>query len=210
MVIKEENIELELLDECFTIHKSYRKQKYLIGGVSKELFEIEEYTKVPDLEDEYWLDVLGWRGYMVSNLGRVKSCYLTHESLLKKQKNENGYETVVLYNNNYKKKLLVHRIVADNFLLNPEDKPTVDHINRKRDDNRLCNLRWATHKEQGENKSEYTRPTKVVGKDIRTGNIKIVFDSYADGERFGFNPKAISSNVNGHTESYKGLKFTAV
>ena len=209
-MIREENIEHDLFLSGFTTYESSKKYKYSIDAINEDLFEIEEYTKVPDLEGEYWIDVLDWHGYMVSNLGRVKSCYQTHESLLKKQKNENGYETVVLYNNNYKKKLLVHRIVADNFLLNPEDKPTVDHINRKRDDNRLCNLRWATHKEQGENKSEYTRPTKVVGKDIRTGNIKIVFDSYADGERFGFNPKAISSNVNGHTESYKGLKFTAV
>lgn len=209
MVIKEENIELELLDECFTIHESYRKQKYLIGGVSKELFEIQEYTKVPDLEDEYWVDVLDWHGYMVSNLGRVKSCYLTHEILMKPQKDENGYERVVLSNGTYQKQLSVHRIVADNFLLNPDNKPTVDHINRKRDDNRLCNLRWATHKEQGENKSEYTKPTKVVGKDT-TGNIKIVLDSYVDGKRLGFNPKAISANVNGHTINYKGLKFTAV
>lgn len=209
-MIREENIEPDLFLSGFTTYKSSRKYKYSIGGINEDLFEIEEYTKVIDLEGEYWSDILDWNGYMVSNLGRVKSLYQTHESLLKPQKNENGYETVLLSNNTYQKRLLVHRIVADNFLLNPEDKPTVDHINRKRADNRLCNLRWATHKEQSENKPEYTRPTKVVGKDIKTGNIKIVFDSYAEGERFGLNPKAISSNVNGHTESYKGLKFTTV
>lgn len=209
-MIREENIEPDLFLSGFTTHKSSRKYKYSIDAINEELFEIEEYTKVPDLEGEYWIDVLDWHGYMVSNLGRVKSCYQTHESLLKPQKDMNGYESVVLSNSTYQKRLSVHRIVADNFLLNPEDKPTVDHINRKRDDNRLCNLRWATHKEQGENKSEYTKPTKVIGKDIRTGNIKIVFDSYAEGKRFGFNPIAISSNVNGHTEYYKGLKFTAV
>lgn len=209
-MIREENIEPDLFLSGFTTYESSRKYKYSIGAINEDLFEIEEYTKVPDLEGEYWIDVLDWHGYMVSNLGRVKSCYQTHESLLKPQKDMNGYESVVLSNSTYQKRLSVHRIVADNFLLNPEDKPTVDHINRKRDDNRLCNLRWATHKEQGENKSEYTKPTKVVGKDIKTGNIKIVFDSYAEGKRFGFNPIAISSNVNGHTESYKSLKFTAV
>lgn len=59
----------------------------------------------------------------------------------------NGYRAVKILG----KKYHVHRIVAEVFLPNPENKPTVDHINRIRDDNRLCNLRWATHKEQNEN-----------------------------------------------------------
>jgi hypothetical protein len=47
----------------------------------------------------------------------------------------------------------VHRLVAEVFCDNPECKPTVDHINRVRDDNRAENLRWATHHEQRENSS---------------------------------------------------------
>lgn len=50
-----------------------------------------------------------------------------------------------------KKHYLVHRLIAEAFLDNPGDKPTVDHINRNRSDNRVENLRWATHKEQNEN-----------------------------------------------------------
>lgn len=57
------------------------------------------------------------------------------------------YRTVGILGKYYK----VHRLVADVFLSNPENKPTVDHINRVRDDNRVCNLRWATYKEQQEN-----------------------------------------------------------
>lgn len=45
----------------------------------------------------------------------------------------------------------VHRLVCEAFHPNPEDKPTVDHINRVRTDNRACNLRWATRHEQNEN-----------------------------------------------------------
>lgn len=60
---------------------------------------------------------------------------------------KNGYRTVRIRGKDYK----VHRLVAETFIPNPENKPTVDHINRIRDDNRICNLRWATQKEQVEN-----------------------------------------------------------
>lgn len=58
-----------------------------------------------------------------------------------------GYRVICLRGKMYK----VHRLVAEAFIPNPDGKPTVDHINRVRDDNRVCNLRWATHTEQREN-----------------------------------------------------------
>ena len=60
-----------------------------------------------------------------------------------------GYRIIRIRGKNYS----VHRLLAEAFLPNPENKPTVDHIDRIKDDNRVCNLRWATYHEQVENSS---------------------------------------------------------
>lgn len=64
------------------------------------------------------------------------------------RKNDKGYmEVKFLY-----KHRLVHRIIAEAFLENPNKYKTVDHINRNRSDNNLSNLRWANQKMQSDNK----------------------------------------------------------
>lgn len=60
-----------------------------------------------------------------------------------------GYLRVKIDGKGYK----VHRLVAETFIENPENKPTVDHIDRDKTNNNVSNLRWATMKEQRENTS---------------------------------------------------------
>ena len=85
---------------------------------------------------EIYKSVKGYSNYEVSNLGNVRN--KKQGNVLNGCNNNHGYKTVALQ----KKKLLVHRLVAIAFIDNPLNKLEVDHINSKRDDNRLSNLRW--------------------------------------------------------------------
>ena len=61
-----------------------------------------------------------------------------------------GYKKVVLTRNGKRRNFTVHRLVALAYIPNPECKPTVNHINGVKDDNRVENLEWSTYKEQKE------------------------------------------------------------
>lgn len=84
--------------------------------------------------------------YEISRDGHVRNRYTQH--LLKIHRYWDGYVYVRLkdVNGDYKN-VKIHRLVALTFIPNSDNKPCVDHINRKRDDNRIENLRWCTVRE---------------------------------------------------------------
>lgn len=104
------------------------------------------------MENEIWKPVVGYEGrYEVSSLGRVRS--LNYEGrkgvvIVRRPTLSNfGYHRIGLIIGKSRKTFMVHRLVAEAFIPNPEGKPFIDHINGVRTDNRVENLRWCTRVE---------------------------------------------------------------
>ena len=124
-----------------------------------------ENLDLADMEGEIWKPINGHEKlYQVSNFGRVKSlgrevklsyarignAIMTYPSAIMKQSiNAHGYLVVSLTDENGEPKVRrVHRLAGIAFLDNPENKPTVDHMDTDKLNNELWNLQWATSKEQ--------------------------------------------------------------
>ena len=107
------------------------------------------------MENEVWKDIEGYEGrYQVSNIGRVRSLSLGkiakfrpehHGRVLKPYLTRYGYYVVDLfYDTNKKRHHLVHRLVAQAFIPNPDNLPQINHKNEIKTDNRVENLEWCT------------------------------------------------------------------
>jgi hypothetical protein len=145
-----------------------------------------------------WKDIEGYVGiYQVSNLGRVKSLSKSYfsgkkhsvfksfqEMILKDIYNKDSYHQVCLYNQGICEKRYVHRLVAEAFLVNPDNKPEVNHKDGNKSNNNVINLEWSTRLENQKHASKkglVAKGEKVHGSFLKKEDVLSIRKLYQEG-----------------------------
>lgn len=109
----------------------------------KEKLWYKDTIELLSNKTEEWKNIVEYEGlYEVSNLGRVRNCNTS--KLVRQSVVISGYKRVTLHKNNIPKTKLVHRLVADAFLPNPDKLPIVNHKDANKLNNIVANLEWCT------------------------------------------------------------------
>lgn len=163
----------------------------------------------------------GYDRYNVDVNGVVRN---EHGRELKHDVTHDGYHRVTLYNNGKSKHIPVHRLVANAFIPNPENKPTVNHKNGDKSDNRVSNLEWSTRSENSQHAYDnglnrchftcedrqrgWTTLSKTTSKPVRIVETNEIYSSATQcAKRNGFDSGNIISCCNGNRPTHRGYHF---
>ena len=125
-----------------------------------------------------WKTIKQNENYSINEKGEVKS-NISGKLIKPFINKKSGYKIVDLWKNNKCKKIAVHRLVAEAFIENPLNKPTVDHKDGNRLNNSIDNLRWATYGEQNSRFNTYgVRSEKIIVTNI--DGTKLEFNRITD------------------------------
>lgn len=179
---------------------------------------------------EKWKPIKNYEGlYEVSNTGKVRSVTrevkTTNGRTVKTQGKElkpisskltarhpNPMFHVELWKNNQRKVFMIHRLVAETFIPNPEGKPQVNHKDGNRYNNGVSNLEWCTCSENSLHayKTGLTKPKRakpIIGTNIITGESKEFASTYEAAREIGGNDCAIRGALKGRTKTSGGYTW---
>ena len=167
-------------------------------------------------ESEVWKDVVGYEGiYKVSDKGNVhrvewigargREC---GGRTLKPKNSGGGYLQVGLYKNGIVKNKLIHRLVLEAFVENPNNLPEVNHKDENKTNNDLSNLEWCTRKHNmnhgtQKERASQTRSKKVKAINIKTGEV-LTFSSTIETDNKGYSRVNVSLACRGIYKTNKG------
>lgn len=167
---------------------------------------------------EKWLKVAGFENYKISNLGRLKN---SKGEIMKPWNDSHGYLDVKFYKDKKSYHRKIHRLVAEAFIENPENKKQVNHIDGNPMNNFLENLEWVTPKENIRHlletkgiSNQFSKMSKVASYDMNGDLLKTFETPTEAAEFYGFknfkgknDARNINDCCNGNKKSYKGLMF---
>lgn len=87
-------------------------------------------------------NISGFDDYCINEFGEIYS--LKTKMYIKSSNNYNNYKVITFHKNGVKKQFRLHRLVAEAFLPNPNNKSQVNHIDGNKANNHVSNLEWAT------------------------------------------------------------------
>jgi len=187
------------------------------------------YIPIEEIEGEVWRPINGYEElYAVSNMGRVKmigrkwlrtddigvSERINLERIMPAFLSHNGYHRVALYKDKKVKKYQLHRLVAQEFIPNPENKKEINHINGVKLDNIPENLEWCTRQENAIHacRTGLMKPMKgginANAKRILCTTLGLEFSCLPEAEEvLGINRSGISKVINNKKPHVFGLVF---
>lgn len=176
---------------------------------------------------EEWKPVKGYESrYEVSNMGRVRN----HDGHILKPIERRGYLCLNFCVNGVRKDMKIHRLVAEAFILNPEELPFINHKDENKHNNRADNLEWCTAKynsnygtrnqrvsisktgkkmnwsKEGLDKLRRIKSKPVIGIHKMTGEI-IRFASSVEAEKHGYDRWCVQRAASGHMKFYRGYEW---
>ena len=123
-------------------------------------------------ETEKYAPIEGFPDYLITSHGRVFSLKYGKMRELKSQINRYGYLSVLFSKNGKQYRKTIHRLVAQAFIPNPENKPEINHIDEDKTNNHVSNLEWMTHKENVNHGTRNERSGKAISKTNSDGRRK--------------------------------------
>lgn len=170
--------------------------------------------------EEIWRDIEGYEGlYQVSSFGRVKSFdsidkldRIRKGRVLKGIKDVKGYLLVNLYKNSIVSTKTIHRLVAQVFIPNPENKPQVNHIDENKTNNMVSNLEWSTSKENNNHGTRTDRMAKtqsipIIATNLKTGKSTEFYGVSECARQLNLNRGNITSALKGRRKQTGGYTF---
>ncbi len=177
--------------------------------------------------EEIWKDIPGYENlYQVSNLGRIRRINYSDKNnphcnwqdqiyyFKMNSHDKDGYILVILTKNKKRKTYKVHRLVLETFEGITKERTIVNHINGRKDDNRICNLEWVNNSENiihayknnlVKNKGGHKK--KIYGVNICDNTI-LKFDSLKEAsKKIGVVRTAIGNCLNGRSSNSGGYRW---